>query len=164
MTNTAPVTPESLGRTTMSTPSETTIVLTRSFRAPRERVFDLWTDPKLIPEFWGPAEHSNVVAEWDFVEGGAWRIISTLAQGGAVDFHGDFIRIERPSLIEWTFGFDDTPGGPEVLFLDEVDGITTMRSVAIFPSQEVRDMVLGTGMESGAAEMHDRFEALLAAE
>lgn len=162
MTTAAPSTPQSVGRTVTSLPDDRTIVMTRSFEAPRELVWDLWTDPDLIPDFWGPAEHDNTVQEWDLQVGGKWRIISKFDEGGMVDFHGEFLQIERPSLIEWTFGFDDTPPGPETLYLDEVDGVTTMRSVTVFPNKEIRDMVIGTGMEKGASEMHDRFAKLVA--
>ena len=162
MSTQAPATPPSLGTTVVSTPDDTSIVITRSFKAPRDLIFDLWNDPELIPEFWGPSTHSNVVEEWDLRPGGAWRIVSTLANGTAIDFHGEFIRVERPSLVEWPFGFNDIPPTPETLFIDEVDGITTMRSLTILPTREIRDMVLGTGMEAGAAESHDRFEVVLA--
>ncbi len=161
-TSTAPTTPPSLGRTVTTTPDDTSIVMTRSFEAPRELVFDMWTDRELVAEFWGPAKHRNEVLEWDLRPGGAWRVLTHVADGGTVDFHGEFLRVERPSLIEWTFGFDDTPPGPETLFLDEEDGITTMRTLSCYPSREIRDLVLGSGMETGAAEMHDRFAALLA--
>ena len=87
----------------------------------------------------------------------------TGAGGLVVDFHGEFLRVEEPSLIEWTFGFDDVPPGPETMHLIETDGgMTLMRSVSTFPSKEVRDAVLGSGMQDGASTMHDRFDELLA--
>lgn len=161
MTTQAPNTPASVGRTVTTTPDDTSIVMTRSFMAPRALVFDLWTDPKLIPDFWGPAIHVNEVKVWDFRVGGKWQIMTATPDGGTVDFHGEFVWIERPAIIEWTFGFDSVPPGPETLFIDEVEGVTTMRSVSTMPSREVRDMVLQGGMEAGAAEMHDCFEAIL---
>lgn len=161
MALTTPCTPESLGHTTLTTPDDTSIVMTRSFEALRERVFDLWTDPTHIPQFWGPARNTVEIMGWDFRPNGEWSVVSTLADGGSVRFHGIFTRIERPHLVEWTFGFNDTPPSPEALFLDERDGITTMRSLQVFPTRDIRDMVLGTGMETGAAEMHDRFAQLL---
>lgn len=151
-----------LGHSEFATPDDTSIVITRSFEAPRELVWKLWNDPVLIPRFWGPRGHVTEVLEYDLRPGGAWRIVSTLPDGARVDFHGEFVRVERPSLIEWTFGFGDVPPGPETLCLTEQDGITTMRSVSTFPSKEVRDVVLGSGMQSGATEMHDRFDELLA--
>jgi uncharacterized protein YndB with AHSA1/START domain len=153
--------PTTLGRTEFTTPDDTSIVITRSFDAPRELVWRLWHDPELIPEFWGPAKHRNEVKEWDLRPGGAWRILSHLAEGGTVDFHGEFVRVEAPELVEWTFGFDDVPPGPETLTFTEVDGITTATSVSTFPTKEIRDAVLDSGMQSGATEMHDRFDALL---
>jgi uncharacterized protein YndB with AHSA1/START domain len=161
MTTYAPDTPASPGRTVVTTPDDTSIVMTRSFEAPRELVFELWTDPDVVPSFWGPAAYTSEVVDWKLRAGGAWRIITTTDSGQKVDFHGTFVRVEQPALIEWTFGFDDVPPSPETLFIDEADGVTTLRSVSVYPDREIRDMVLGTGMEAGAAEMHDRFATVL---
>jgi uncharacterized protein YndB with AHSA1/START domain len=158
-----PATAPSIGATTTTVTDAHELILTRSFEAPLELVWDIWTDPNLIPNFWGPREHSNELLEWNLEPGGTWRIVTTLASGGTVDFHGEFLRIERPSLLEWTFGFDETPPLPETLYLDEQNGVTTMRSVSAYPTREILDMVLASGMEKGAAEMHDRFAELLAA-
>lgn len=151
-----------LGTTEFTTPDDTSIVITRAFEAPRDLVWRLWNDPALIPEFWGPAKHRNEVMEYDLRPGGRWRIVSYLAEGGQVDFHGEFLRVEPPELVEWTFGFDDVPPGPETMTFTEQDGITTARAVSTFPTKELRDMVLQSGMQDGATEMHDRFAALLA--
>ena len=69
--------------------------------------------------------------------------------------------IVRPERIVWTFGFEDNPGGPETYTFEEHDGKTTVTSSAVFPSKEMRDEVLGSGMESGAIETYERLDEYL---
>ena len=58
--------------------------------------------------------------------------------------------------------FDDYPGESQVtMFLTETDGKTTMTATVLYPSEEVRDIVLRSGMEHGAAESYDKLAELL---
>ena len=56
--------------TTVTTPNELEIRVERIFDAPRAHVFSVWTDPKLIPEWWGDG---TVVEEMDVSPGGTYR-------------------------------------------------------------------------------------------
>ena len=58
--------------TTVTTPNELEIRVERVFGAPRAHVFSVWTDPELIPEWWGDG---TVVEEMDVRPGGVWRFI-----------------------------------------------------------------------------------------
>lgn len=151
------------GETTLTTPTDTTLVMERHFDAPRELVWRLWNDPALIPNFWGPRDTTARVEEYALEPGGSWRIVNIMGDGREIAFLGEFHWIEQPRLISWTFGFEGMPGEPgvEELHLIEQDGGTLMRTVSYFPTLEVRDSVLGSGMVKGASEMHDRFAELL---
>ena len=59
-----------MGETTVTTPSELEIRVERVFDAPRAHVFSVWTDPQLIPEWWGDG---TVVEEMDVRAGGGYR-------------------------------------------------------------------------------------------
>jgi uncharacterized protein YndB with AHSA1/START domain len=59
-----------MNETKVTTPSELEIRVERVFDAPREHVFSVWTDPELIPEWWGDG---TVVEEMDVRPGGTWR-------------------------------------------------------------------------------------------
>ena len=59
-----------MNETTVTTPSELEIRVERVFDAPRAHVFSVWTDPELIPEWWGD---QTVVEEMDVRPGGRWR-------------------------------------------------------------------------------------------
>lgn len=152
------------GRTTLSAPGEAEIVMTRSFDAPRELVWRLWTDPELIPEFWGPRRLTTTVERFDFRRGGGWRFVSHDADGTDHGFGGEFREVVAPERITWTFVYDGAPDEVvvETMELTERNGVTTMIATSRFSTPEGRDAMLRSGMESGAAEMNERFAELLA--
>ena len=61
-----------------STPShpEREIVLERLFDAPRELVFDAFTDAEHLPRWWGPRGFSVTTRSSDIRVGGAWRFVA----------------------------------------------------------------------------------------
>jgi uncharacterized protein YndB with AHSA1/START domain len=155
--------PATPGQTVVTTPDATTIRTTRSFDAPRALVWRLWNDPDRIPEFWGPRGTTTRVESYDFRVGGRWRIVCIASDGRQDGFGGVFRRIEAPTLVEWTFGYDGFPGQEivETLELVEDGAVTTMVGTSFFESTEARDGMLDSGMEGGLREMQDRFDELL---
>ncbi len=138
----------------------------RIFDAPRERVWRAFTDPEAIPHWWGPNATSTRVDELDFRPGGKWRFVSSASDRDDVAFYGEFLEIDPPQLIRWTFMFDveglGPQGGPETHRFEEVDGKTKVTSIGHMGSEEVIDGALATGMSKGAIETWDRLEAYLA--
>ena len=84
-----------MGETTVTTPNELEIRVERVFDAPRAHVFSVWTDPELIPEWWGDG---TVVEEMDVRAGGAWRFRTAY---GVVE--GEFREVEPPERLVQTF-------------------------------------------------------------
>ncbi len=74
---------------TVTTPNELEIRVERIFEAPRTHVFSVWTDPQLIPEWWGDG---TVVEEMDVRPGGTYRFRTAF---GVVE--GELREVERPS-------------------------------------------------------------------
>ena len=74
--------------TTVTTPNELEIRVERIFDAPRAHVFSVWTDPALIPEWWGDG---TVVEEMDVRPGGTYRFRTAY---GVVE--GEFREVEPP--------------------------------------------------------------------
>ena len=68
-----------MNETTVTTPNELEIRVERIFDAPRPHVFSVWTDPKLIPEWWGDG---TVVEEMDVRPGGTYRFSTAGANAG----------------------------------------------------------------------------------
>ena len=84
-----------MNETTVTTPSELEIRVERIFDAPRAHVFSVWTDPKLIPEWWGDG---TVVEEMDVRSGGTYRFRTAY---GLVE--GEFREVDAPERLVQTF-------------------------------------------------------------
>jgi uncharacterized protein YndB with AHSA1/START domain len=151
---------------TVTTPTDREIHTERVFNAPRERVFAAYTDPELIPEWWGPRGITTIVEEMDVRPGGRWRILSRNEDGTEVPaFHGTYREVTPPERIVQTFEWEGMPGHVSVdtaIFEDLGDGRTKIRTITIFHTTEERDGMLESGMEKGMGEGYDRLEELLA--
>lgn len=144
-------------------PADTDILMTRVFDAPRRLVWDAMTKPELIRRWYGPRDHEVIVCEVDLRVGGAWRNVSRTPDGKEVAFSGVYKEITPHGHLVNTEIFEEYPDVPSLVTttLIERDGKTTMQLLASYPSKDVRDLVLQTGMEHGAAESYDRLNELL---
>jgi uncharacterized protein YndB with AHSA1/START domain len=155
-----------------STPSTTIyseggdLVMERTFDAPRDLVWRAFTDPELVPRWWGKHGTTTTVVEMDVRPGGHWRYINSAPDRDPVEFFGEYLSVDKPSEYRWTFMFDvegaGPQGGPETHRFVEADGRTTLTSIGHMGAPEVIDAALATGMVEGALETYDRLEALLA--
>lgn len=144
-------------RLQLTLPSDTEIVMTRVFDAPRRLVFEAHSKPEHLRHWWGPREFTMALCEMDFRPGGKWRYVLRSARGDFA-FRGEFREIVAPERIVWTFEFEGAPGdvAVETLTLTERDGRTTLTTRSVASSRAARDAVLQSGMEKGAAETWDR--------
>ncbi len=151
------------GTLKVATPTDREIVLTRVFDAPRNLVFDAWTKPELLKRWFGPRGWSLVVCEVDLKVGGAWRFVLRGPDGTDMGMRGVYREIVPPERLVHTESFDDYPGESLVTgVLVEHDGKTTLTGTILYPSQEIRDAVINSGMEHGAAESYDKLAEYLA--
>jgi len=150
-------------RAILTTPSEREIHVERIFDAPRERVFALWTDPELIPEWWGPRGTTTVVDQADVRPGGAWRFVVT-SKGVEQGFRGTYREIVAPERIVQTFEWEGMPGhvSVETAVFEDLGERTKVIATSLFHTTEERDGMLGSGMESGMNDTYERFDELLA--
>jgi len=149
----------------VTTPSDQEIRLTRLFNAPRQLVFDAMTQPEHVRQWWGRLGegYSVPVCEIDLRVGGRWRFVNRHPKGDAV-FYGEYREITPPSGLVFTEIFADYPDSVSVVTTEytEEDGKTRLTATVRYPSREVRDMVIASGMSRGAAISYDRLEELLA--
>jgi uncharacterized protein YndB with AHSA1/START domain len=151
--------------TQVAAQGEREIVAERVFDAPRERVFQTYTDPELIPQWWGPRAITTTVEKMDVRVGGDWRFICE-GPDGTTAFRGTYREISPPGLVEQTFEWEGMPGHVLVEraeFEDLGDGRTKVTTRSLFHTTEERDGMLASGMESGLSESHERLDELLAA-
>lgn len=145
----------------VATPSERQIVLTRMFDAPRDVVFEAMSKPEHVRRWWGilGAGYSVPVCEVDLRPGGSWRYVNQTPHGD-VAFYGVYKEVSPPDRIVFTEIFEmypDTESLVEVVLEDE-GGRTRFTLTATYPTVEVRDQVIASGMSGGAAISYDRLE------
>ena len=151
------------GALKVSTPTEREIVLMRVFDAPRRMVYDAMTKPELLKRWFGPRGWSLAVCEIDLRVGGKWRFVLRGPDGTEMGMSGVYRELVRPERSVHTESFDVFPGESlvtTVLFEDA--GKTTLTGTILYDSQEIRDAVIKSGMEQGAAETYDKLAELLA--
>jgi uncharacterized protein YndB with AHSA1/START domain len=153
------------GTLKVATSGDRAIVMTREFEAPAVLVFDAFSNPALLPRWFGPRGWSLAICEVDLRVGGAWRFVLRGPDGAEMGMRGTYQEIERPLRSVHTEIFDDFADAGEsvvtAVFAEE-GGKTTMTAIVEYGSREVRDAVLASGMEHGAAESYDKLAELLA--
>lgn len=152
------------GTLQVTTPSDCEVVLTRVFDAPRHLVFDAFTKPELLKRWFGPRGWSLEICEVDLRVGGGFRFLLVGPDGMRMGMRGVYREITPPERSVHTETFDDYPGESTVTtVLVEQGGRTTLTATVLYPSKEIRDAVVLSGMEHGAAESYDKLAELLAA-
>ena len=153
---------QNTGTLQVTTPSDREIVLTRVFDAPRELVYDALTKPELLKRWFGPRGWSLVVCEVDLRVGGAWRFVLRGPDGSQMGMRGVYRELVRPERTVHTESFDEYPGESVVTgVLVERDGKTTLTGTVLYESKVIRDAVISSGMEHGAAESYDKLAECL---
>jgi uncharacterized protein YndB with AHSA1/START domain len=140
---------------------ETEVVLSRTFHAPRELVFEAMSRPEHIAQWWGPRGYQLTSIEMDFRVGGKWRFAQRDTQGNAHVFFGEYLEINPPGRFVQTFEYAPWAGygSTEALTLEALpDGRTRATVVATFKVREDRDGMVDSGMEWGARQTWDRLE------
>jgi uncharacterized protein YndB with AHSA1/START domain len=135
--------------TDVTTPSETEIRLEREFDAPREHVFRVWTDPELIPQWWGD---NTVVEELDVRAGGRWRFRTAFGE-----MTGEFREVVPPERIVQTF-----QNHLQTLEFEDLGERTRLVQTMRFESTEERDTTMNYGVEKGSEGGFQRIDAVLA--
>jgi uncharacterized protein YndB with AHSA1/START domain len=149
---------------TVTTPTDREIRIERVFDAPRERVFALFTDPSLIPEWWGPRETTTIVDVMDVRTGGSWRFVMRNPDGSESGFRGAYREVTPPERIVQTFEWEPMAGhvSVETATFEDLGDRTKVTTTSIFHTTEERDGMLASGMEGGLNETYARFDELLA--
>jgi uncharacterized protein YndB with AHSA1/START domain len=144
-------------------PGMHSIEFTRTFDAPRELVFRAHTDPKMIPQWWGPAKYKTTVERLEAKFGGAWRFVQSDSNGNEFAFRGVFHEVTAPERLVQTFEFEGFPGhvALDSMTLEDVGGKTRIKAVSVFQSVADRDGMVQSGMEGGMEEGFVRLDELL---
>jgi uncharacterized protein YndB with AHSA1/START domain len=148
----------------VSRPAPNEIRMTRLFNAPRALVYEVMTKPEHVRRWWGnlDADHTVPVCEIDLRVGGKWKFVNRHPRG-EVTFYGEYRELNPPSRCVFTEIFADFPDVVSVVTaeLSEEGGKTRLVATVVYPTKEVTDIVLDSGMARGAALIYDRLEDLL---
>jgi uncharacterized protein YndB with AHSA1/START domain len=154
------------GNLKLTTRGDREIVMTRTFDAPRNLVFDAFTKPELVRQWLlGPPGWSMPVCEIDLRVGGSYRYVWRKPGVPEMGMGGVYREIVAPEKIVATEKFDQAwyPGEAigTLVFVEQA-GKTTVTQTMLYQSQEARDGILKSGMETGVAASYDRLAELLA--
>jgi uncharacterized protein YndB with AHSA1/START domain len=136
------------------------IVLTRVLDAPREQVFDAWTDPVEVAKWWGPNGFTSTIRKMDVRPGGVWQLIMHGPDG--TDYHNRSIYVEvvRPSRLVF-----DHASGPKfrmTVTFEDLGGKTLLTMQHLFPTAAERDQcVQAFGAVEGGKQTLARLAAFL---
>ena len=141
--------------------------IVRSFRAPRQLVFDAHTKPELVRRWMGPAEWPFTSCEIDLRPGGGFRYEMPGPSGEVMVMRGRYDDVDPPSRLVSTIAFDDDWTAGETVnttTFDEVGGVTTVTLIVDYASAESREQALATpmaeGMEAGYSRLADLAQLL----
>lgn len=145
--------------------AERAFTMSRVFDAPREFVWKVYTDPALVPKWWGPSNMATIVDKMEVKVGGVWRYIHKDVEGNEYAFNGVYTEVEAPERLTYTFEFEPMAGHvstDSIVFEQLPDGRTKITARTTFDTLEDLEGMLQSGMEGGAVETWDRLEELLA--
>jgi uncharacterized protein YndB with AHSA1/START domain len=154
----------SSGTATVTLPTETQILITREFDAPKHLVYRAYTTPELIERWWSGERGEVTSVEVDLQVGGRWRYVMVANEGFEVAFHGEFREIVPNERLVNTELFEGAPMEDEsqapvvTTTFTEVNGRTLLTQLTECGSAEVRDAIIESGMEGGMQEAMDRLE------
>ncbi|GCE31872.1 ATPase [Dictyobacter alpinus] len=149
--------------TTLATPSDQEIVITRTFNAPPRLVFEAWTRPEHVQHWYRTRDMTLVICQIDLRPGGAYRYVLQDTSGQEYAFSGVYREVVPYTKLVYTDGFEGMPGHEAVVTLtfEEDNGKTTLMSRSLYQSEEDRNAHLNSGMEQGTRELLSRLEELL---
>ena len=154
------------GSALVTLPTDTQILITREFAAPRQLVWKAWTTPELVKRWWNAKRGAVTICEIDLRVGGTWRYVMEVEGGFEVGFHGEYREIVPNERIVSTETFEGLPEGVteeqgttvNTATFTEKDGRTTLTLLVQAPSKESRDAIIESGMEAGMQDALDLLE------
>jgi uncharacterized protein YndB with AHSA1/START domain len=153
----------SVGETTITTPSDREVVMARTFEAPRKLVWDAYTKPEHLRQWLlGPEGWTMPVCEVDLRPGGESHFVWRRSDGDDLEMRGVYREIVPPERLVNTEAWGgDWPETENTVQLSEENGATTVTTTILYPSKEARDAAMATGMEDGAERSYGLLDEYL---
>jgi uncharacterized protein YndB with AHSA1/START domain len=147
-------------------PGKLDFLIVREFEAPRELVFNAYTDPELVIKWLGPHGLKMTIEKFESKDGGTYRYVHEDPNGNKFFFRGVNHEVSSPERIIGTFEFEGLPErGHVALQTAKFDalpgGRTRVTSQSVFQSVADRDGLLQSNMERGIKQGFERLDQLL---
>jgi uncharacterized protein YndB with AHSA1/START domain len=147
-------------------PGKQEIIAVREFDAPRDVVFNAFTDPKLVEKWLSPKHLKMRIEKFEPRNGGSWRYVHADGNGNEFAFRGVTHEVVAPERIIQTFEFEGLPEKGHVALetcrFEALPGNRTrMTNQTLFQSVQDRDGMVASGMESGMNDAYNNLDALL---
>ena len=148
------------GSAVVTLPTDTQIMITREFDAPRHLVYRAWTRPELVRRWWAADRGEVTSIDADLRVGGAWRYVMMANPGFEVAFHGEYLELVPDEQIVSTEVFEGAPDAPAVstATFAERDGRTKVTILVQHSTRANRDQHINSGMEDGLQVALDLLE------
>jgi uncharacterized protein YndB with AHSA1/START domain len=144
-----------------------TIIMSRTFDAPRDVVWTAFTTPKHVAKWYGGHGFANPVCEMDVRPGGLWR--HTMRTPDGTDFQMTFVFVEvvKPEKLVWQNANHPKPAPPgqlnvvNTVTLEDAGRRTKWRFVALFDSMAERDLALNKGFTRVITQGCDKLNSIV---
>jgi uncharacterized protein YndB with AHSA1/START domain len=133
---------------------------TRVFDAPRELVWQMWTDAKHLAQWWGPNGFTTTTSSHEFCNGGVWRFVMHGPDGRDYQNRITFDEVGKPERIVYHHG-----GGENVekadhtstVTFEDLGGKTKLTWRHVFSSAAERNRIIATyGADKGLVQTMSR--------
>jgi uncharacterized protein YndB with AHSA1/START domain len=157
------MTSEQQAKAVLSTPGEREILTERVFDAPRDRVWAAYTDPELIPRWWGLRRSETRIDHLELRPGGAWRFVERNSDGSEAAFRGVYREVIPIERLAYTFEYEGKPGHVliDTVEFEDLGEQTKLVIHSLFHTTEERDWMIDAGMEKGLNEGYEQLDELL---
>lgn len=142
------------------------LFIIREFEAPREMLFEAYTNPEIYAKWVGPKDLDMRIEKMDAIKGGSYRFIHKREEHEYA-FSGVYHEVLAPERIIGTFEFEGLPERGHVImgttkFEELPGGRSKLVHQSVFQSVEDRDGMIASGMERGVSEGYEKLDELLA--
>jgi uncharacterized protein YndB with AHSA1/START domain len=147
----------------MERTSERELVITRTINGPARIVFEAWTRPELIRQWWVPKSFgvSLLSCEADVRVGGTYRLVFAHGDSKPMAFHGRYLEVAPHSRLVWTNEEGEDGGAVTTVTFEEQGGRTLLVLHELYPSKAALDAAMASGEKSGTDETFEQLDELL---
>jgi uncharacterized protein YndB with AHSA1/START domain len=134
------------------------------YKATPERLYEAYTTPEQVKQWWGPEKYKMIIDEMDVRVGGRWRFIHEDKDGKQYGFNGVYKELDRPNKIVDSFEFEGMPGHVLIettTFEPQPDGTTKLTTASRYDNLKDLEGMVSMGMEEGVTEGLERLAHLV---